>query len=108
MAIPRCRCGARLFDDELGLVATAEGFQAQALVSELAVEALADAILPGASRLEVVGLAALARSQSFRLCPMKSPLLSLHMKLASHRHGSGAPAYPGPGHATLWRLKIHL
>jgi hypothetical protein len=38
-------------DDHLGLGARAEPFQAQALVAELAVEALSDAIPPGFARL---------------------------------------------------------
>ena len=47
------------FDDGLGFGSGAEPLHAQALVAELAVEALADAILPGLAGVDQRGLDAL-------------------------------------------------
>ena len=46
-------------NDDLGLNARGEPFQTQALVAELAVEALADAVLPRLSQIDQSGLDAL-------------------------------------------------
>ena len=45
-----------LADDDLGFLQTVEDLTVEQLIAQLAVEALAVAILPGASRFDVEGL----------------------------------------------------
>ena len=50
-----------LFDEDPGLLEAAEDFPVEQLVPQLAVEAFAIAVLPGASRLDVEGFGTHAR-----------------------------------------------
>ena len=54
-------------DDYLGFPEVAEGLGVQALIPELAVEALAQAVLPRAARWHIEGLAAIDRKHTFGL-----------------------------------------
>ena len=64
------------FDDDLRLATTAEPFDAQALVAELAVEALVGTVLPRLARVDQCGLDAGMSSHSRIALPTNSGPLS--------------------------------
>jgi hypothetical protein len=85
------------FDHDFGLSAREEPFEAQALVAELAVEALADAILPGLARIDQGGLGCACRKLHPAMLMVKPAQDGLSSEWSS-RWMRGAP------HSRLARL----